>query len=85
MDTGTQLVLQASGSQNLDARRREQIMKQFELLGIALPVTGVNVSATPGSQQSGIEAELQFRSRITQGVRGGTSPSEAAASLQGTN
>lgn len=79
-ETGLTLRLQSSGNSSLDDRRSKTIVEQLQTIGLSVPNSAIEVTASRTHEQSGVESEIQFRSRITQGVRGNSGASAPASS-----
>ena len=88
LETGHPVTIQSSGLQELDERRSAAVISQLARMGVAADSSAINISSSKRHYQSGIEADLQFRNRITQGVRGNTAggnSGQAQSTLPGTN
>ena len=88
LETGHPVTIQSSGLQELDQRRSAAVISQLARMGVAADSSAINISSSKRHYQSGIEADLQFRNRITQGVRGNTAggnSGQAPSTLPGTN
>ena len=87
VDTGHTLRLQSSGNSSLDQRRATAIVAQLSTLGVSIPDSAIEISNSRTHEQSGIESDIQFRSRITQGVSGnsGASAPSGSTSLPSSN
>jgi len=81
LTTGTPMIIEQSGNRELDKKRRIMVVNILASMGMATVPNSV-ISGRPGATgQSGFEAEIQYRSRVTQAVRN----SQAPASSNGGN
>ena len=77
LTTGAPLIIEQSGSGELDTRRRMMVVNILASIGMATNPSSV-ISGNPiAIGQSGLEAEIQYRSRVIQAVRNSQAPASS--------
>jgi len=80
LQTGMPMVIERTGNQALDNRRRVAVVQMLTSLGFETNPDSVIATRPEAIGQSGSEAEIQYRSRITQAVRGSQAPASTSSS-----
>ena len=78
LQTGSPLIIEQTGNVSLDNRRRTVVVQQLTNIGLRTNPDSV-ISGNPlAPGTSGVEAEIQFRSRMLKSLRGGQTPEGAS-------
>lgn len=78
LQTGAPLLIERTGNIGLDNRRRTLVVQQLATIGLTTNPSSVISGHPLAPGQSGVEAEIQFRSRTIQAIRGSQAPASSS-------